>query len=90
MFRGPEERESERARERERERERERREALEGTLEEEMEEDRPTTSSTTPGPSTTSTGERNTRQDPVPREEHLTDEDRAIMAAVENRVVSSP
>ena len=38
-----------------------------------------TTSSNIP-PSTTATGERNTRHDPVQREEHLTDEDWAIMS----------
>ena len=40
-----------------------------------------------PGPSTTTTGERNTGNDPIPREEHLTEEDRAIMTAVENYCV---
>ena len=35
-------------------------------------------------PNSSAVGERNTRHDPVPREEHLTDEDWAIMAAVEN------
>ena len=38
-------------------------------------------------PTNASTGERNTRHDPVPREEHLTAEDWAIMAAVESCVV---
>ena len=44
--------------------------------------ERPATSSNIPTSSTTAAGERNTRHDPVPREEHLTDEDWAIMAAV--------
>ena len=43
--------------------------------------------STDPSADMASDGERNTRNDPVPREEHLTDEDWAIMAAVENCVV---
>ena len=44
------------------------------------------TSSAAPG-SSTAAGERNTRNDPVPREEHLTTEDWAIMTAVETCVV---
>ena len=46
----------------------------------------PTTLSTMPRPSTTSR-KRNTRHDPVPREEHLADEGWAMMTAVENCVV---
>ena len=51
------------------------------------EPDRLYTSSAMPGPSATTTGERNTRNDPVPPEEQLTAEGWAIMTAVESCVV---